>query len=91
LEKQSRCFSAFQDEKEDIPHKRNSWVCRDFKERRILPMPSAIATSEVMAGNVSDDPRRQSLAHIEGLLGDQAANHCPVLCRAEKANTARGR
>jgi hypothetical protein len=29
---------------EDIPHTRNSWVCDDFTERRIVPTHSTIRT-----------------------------------------------
>jgi hypothetical protein len=37
--------SAHRDKKEDIPHMRNSWICYDFKERRIVPTHYTIRTN----------------------------------------------
>jgi hypothetical protein len=37
LETNSCFVSAYREQKEDIPHTRNNWICYDFKERRIVP------------------------------------------------------
>jgi hypothetical protein len=37
LETDSCFMSAYRDNKEDIPHTRNNWICYDFKKRRIVP------------------------------------------------------
>jgi hypothetical protein len=39
------CFSsAYRSNSEDIPHKRNNWVCYNFKEMRIAPTHYTIRT-----------------------------------------------
>jgi hypothetical protein len=46
LETDSRFYSAYRREEEDIPHTRNNWICYDFKKRRIMPTHSTIRTNE---------------------------------------------
>jgi prefoldin subunit 5 len=46
LESSSEFISAYRNEKENILHTRNNWVCYDFKERRIVPTHYTIRTHE---------------------------------------------
>jgi hypothetical protein len=50
LETDSCFFSAFRGN-EDVPHTRNSWVCCDFKERKIVPTHCTIRTNNGGPGN----------------------------------------
>jgi hypothetical protein len=44
LETDSYFHSAYRKKKEDIPHRRNNWICYNFKERRIVPTHYTIRT-----------------------------------------------
>jgi hypothetical protein len=45
LQGSSEFCSAYRKKEEDIPHTRNSWICYDFKESRIVPTHYAIRTN----------------------------------------------
>jgi hypothetical protein len=64
LETVSFFISAYRDEKEDIPHTRNNWVCYDVKERRIVPAQYAIRTN-------SEDPGG---SHLESWLVEMSVD-----------------
>jgi hypothetical protein len=51
LEADSRFESAYREAKEDIPHTRNTWVCYNFNERRIVPTHYALRTYFGFAGD----------------------------------------
>jgi hypothetical protein len=50
LETDSHFFSAYRLRKEDIRHTRNTWLCYDFKERRIVPTHCTIRTYGIGSG-----------------------------------------
>jgi hypothetical protein len=58
LEAGSEFRSAYRRYSEDIPHTRNNWVCYNFKERRIVPVHSAIRSFDCDPG----------FAHLESWL-----------------------
>jgi hypothetical protein len=45
LETNSDFDSAYRRQEEEILHTRNSWLCHDFKERKIVPTHYAIRTN----------------------------------------------
>jgi hypothetical protein len=45
----SHFISAYRERKEDIPHMRDSWMCHNFRERRILPTHYRMRPLEAIA------------------------------------------
>jgi hypothetical protein len=76
LETESCFTSACRKKEEDIPSRRNNWICYDFKERRIVPTYYAIRTrgycgpggphlKSWLVGTSKDRKRWRKVAHKE--------------------------
>jgi hypothetical protein len=77
LETLSPFHSAYREEKENIPHTRNNWLCCDFKERRIVSTHYTIRTNENSPGG----------SHLRSWLVETLADRESWRQTARKENT----